>query len=221
VVEEAPAGDDLADLSDDDLAGQLGDALAVDTEEAAALADRLTAELDAREQAAKLAAQQAAQRKAARDAARATVKEQQAARISALINDQGWAEAEAVSEVTGKALPAVQRQLAMARMRSDGLTDGRSFEAMARKRFKEAVSEDRVASESLLRGGNELNKAGIAAGRNPDTLWTGSEAYARKWASPELLQWWDEHGRRTYADFREQLLTGTSTTDIKRGTWLR
>lgn len=45
--------------------------------------------------------------------------------------------------------------------------------------------------------GHMLSKAGQARGIDPKTLWTGNERTARKYASEELNEHWDKHGRLT------------------------
>jgi hypothetical protein len=45
--------------------------------------------------------------------------------------------------------------------------------------------------------GHMLSRAGQRAGIDPKSLWTGPEARARKYASEELNEHWDKHGRVT------------------------
>lgn len=50
--------------------------------------------------------------------------------------------------------------------------------------------------------GYMLNRNGMARGINPQSLFTGSEERARRYASEELLEHWQRHGRPTAAMFR-------------------
>jgi hypothetical protein len=50
--------------------------------------------------------------------------------------------------------------------------------------------------------GNMLNRRGKEAGIDERTLFRGPETRARKYASEELLNWWDTHPRPTEAYFR-------------------
>lgn len=59
-----------------------------------------------------------------------------------------------------------------------------------------------IAAERDCRG-HLLNKAGHSAGIDPRDLWTGPTARAARYASEELLDFWDAHPRITrtqYAD---------------------
>ena len=49
--------------------------------------------------------------------------------------------------------------------------------------------------------GYMLNKEGKRADIDPVTLFTGSEARAKKYASPELYEWFQNHGRPTRVSF--------------------
>lgn len=58
-----------------------------------------------------------------------------------------------------------------------------------------------VAAESACRG-HMLSRHGRAANVAPYSLFTGPEPRARRYASEELCEWWDQHGRPTAADWR-------------------
>ncbi|MBN0039362.1 hypothetical protein JN535_04130 [Cellulosimicrobium cellulans] len=51
-----------------------------------------------------------------------------------------------------------------------------------------------------------LNREALAAGIDKFALFKGRRDHAEKWASEELLAWWREHGRMTFADFERQYL---------------
>jgi hypothetical protein len=58
-----------------------------------------------------------------------------------------------------------------------------------------------LAAESVTRG-NMLNRAGRSAGIDERTLFTGPAARVRKYASPELREFFEQHGRPTAAAYR-------------------
>jgi hypothetical protein len=49
-----------------------------------------------------------------------------------------------------------------------------------------------------------LNKAGDKAGINPRSLWSGSLAQARRYASEELLEFWQTHPRLTVSQYHRE-----------------
>ncbi|MDB4872808.1 MAG: hypothetical protein JWL97_3812 [Gemmatimonadales bacterium] len=67
-----------------------------------------------------------------------------------------------------------------------------------------AVHNAHEQAENETRG-HMLSPAGRAAGVHPRTLFTGPRARADKYASEELRNWWDEHGRMTVTDYRRHL----------------
>lgn len=83
------------------------------------------------------------------------------------------------------------------------------------------VESEFVRAEEVTRG-NLLNKKGVAAGINPRRLFTGREAEARRYASDELLEYWQTHHRPTAASFRGQdTRVQPKATEPKRRTWTR
>jgi hypothetical protein len=61
-----------------------------------------------------------------------------------------------------------------------------------------------LAAEHFSRG-HLLNKAGLAAGVDPRDLWTGPTARAARYASEELLDFWDRHPRITRTQYADLL----------------
>jgi hypothetical protein len=53
-----------------------------------------------------------------------------------------------------------------------------------------------------------VNKAGRAIGVDGDDLFTGPGGYAAKYASEELMEWWQKHPRLTLARYEIQWLKG-------------
>lgn len=63
-----------------------------------------------------------------------------------------------------------------------------------------------------------LNKTGRAAGVDPRTLWQGTTARARKYASEELKTFWQRHGRINFATFRADALGRRSDRAAREAT---
>jgi hypothetical protein len=63
---------------------------------------------------------------------------------------------------------------------------------------EETVEHAYVTAERETRG-TLVNRKGTARGVNPRSLFTGSEERARRYASEELLEHWQTHGRPTAA----------------------
>jgi hypothetical protein len=81
----------------------------------------------------------------------------------------------------------------------------RKERARDRRRRQNAEHRDEVyrqwlQAEAATRG-VMLNKAGQRAGIDERSLFTGPESRVVKYASPELFEWFEEHGRPTRAAF--------------------
>lgn len=86
----------------------------------------------------------------------------------------------------------------------DDRRPGESREQARRRQFSELTALRVLQAESACRG-YLLNKAGQAAGVDPVSLFSGPDARARKYASEELLRWWESNGgRQTYAEYRAE-----------------
>ena len=89
-----------------------------------------------------------------------------------------------------------------------------------RAAYEEYLEVQYVAAENATNG-FMLTAEAKAAGHRVRDLWKVNEATARKWATPEMLEYWDRNGRFTWADWREQY-GGDMGANVKRsGTWLR
>jgi hypothetical protein len=132
--------------------------------------------------------------------------------VAALI-ESGATEFDACAAVYG--LPAaerLQRQEATRRLRQE--YTGRSFDDLARQSYRDHVHAAYVAAEEACRG-HLVNRVGRASGVDPLSLFTGPLVRATKYASDELLEWWEACGRVTFDEWREQLLTGTCAADTR------
>jgi hypothetical protein len=81
--------------------------------------------------------------------------------------------------------------------------------------YTERTTADYLDAENATQG-HMLNPAARARGIDPKSLFTGPQARAYKWASPELIQWWSEHGRPTFEEHCAELLGHSQTVDTLR-----
>lgn len=83
--------------------------------------------------------------------------------------------------------------------------EARKTRATERYRHRQEEWRDEVYRQWLqaenATNGNMLNKAGRLAGIDERTLFTGPESRVRKYASPELFEWFESHPRPTRASF--------------------
>jgi hypothetical protein len=139
-------------------------------------------------------------RRAEQAAARA---EARAVEMERLIG-QGVDEEEAVARAYGVSVEKQRRAAAIAKLRGDGYR-GESFDALSRDAYKDYAYSRYQAAEDATNG-YMVNAAGRAAGASDSAFFTGSDAYVRKYATPELLEWFDLNGRPTLAEWRAELL---------------
>jgi hypothetical protein len=128
--------------------------------------------------------------------------------VAALI-EQGASEFDACAAVYGMpAAERLQRQEAIRVLRQQ--YTGRSFDDLARQSYRDHVEDAWLAAEEACRG-HLVNRTGRTAHVDSLSLFTGPLARAQKYASDELIEWWETNGRTTFDEWREQLLTGTCT----------
>lgn len=205
----------VADMTDAELETRLVAAMGDDFDEEQFA--RISAEIDRRD-AERLADEQrkAAEQQAAEDrraAARERARErqdrkaaEQTARMEQLL-DAGVDEEEAIADVYGISVEKQRRDSAIANLREQGYA-GKGFTELARASYRDYLYRQWLAAENATNGYLVKNAPG-AADIDPRSLFHGPEARARKWASDELLGWWDQHGRMTFDEWKAQL-TGDS-----------
>jgi hypothetical protein len=143
-----------------------------------------------------LAEQQAADDERARQAARELA-------IDGLVA-RGWEYRDAYAHVYGLDQDQLLRD-ERAALVDEQRRKGESREQAVRRLYGEWVQLAYMAAEDATRG-FMLNQRGRAKGINPVTLFSGPAHVARAYASEELARWWEEHGRKTYTEFRAELL---------------
>lgn len=192
------AGADLASLDDAALSELLGSAGSDDE------MNRILGELDRRDQAAaaeQKVADAAAKRSAAAEAKHAAMD----ARYEELVA-QGKDPIEAYAEAFGKDPEKVRVKDAISGLRASGY-QGRNLLELAQDAQKDWAYQAWLNAEGETNG-FLLNEAGRNAGIDPRSLFVGQESRARKYASDELLAWFDAHGRLTVDDFVSSALGG-------------
>lgn len=193
---ERSASAELRALSDDALAARL--ASDADNDQAV---ERIVAELDRRDRAEAAARRRAAARQAAQQA---KFRQQDAEYDRRL--ESGEDPIEAYAAAFGKDVERLRRQEAIASLRSAGYR-GRGMEELTQDAFRDHARQAHLDAEAATNG-FMVNRAGERAGVHSASLFVGPESRARKYASEELLRYWQDHGRLTVDDFRASILGG-------------
>ena len=129
---------------------------------------------------------------------------EQEQRIDALTG-RGYEYLDAYAEVHGVDPDTLRRQ------QGHGAADrqqGETSEQALRRSYDEYTHLRYIEAEGATRG-HMLNPAGRQAGIDPVELFSGPTARARRYASEDLLRWWESQGgRTTYTQFRAQVTGG-------------
>lgn len=204
----APGATPVRKLRDSEVEDRMNGALAREDYDAF---DVYAAEVDRRD-AAKTARREQA------EARRVAVEEERGRRFEELLA-QGYDEEDAVADAYGIPVERQRRDAARARLEGDGYRG--SFNKASADAYKDDVVR-RYGDAEDATNGYMLTREAAAKGIDPLTLFTGPEARARRYASPELLEWWDAHGRPTLSEYRAELLDPTEARRMRdeRGDWL-
>lgn len=101
--------------------------------------------------------------------------------------------------------------------RRDARAQRRRHKYLAQRTERAEHVEREWAAAEAATNGYMLNRRGQEAHIDERTLFTGPESRARKYASEELLSYWEHHPRPTAAYFRGQdTRIGYSNTGIRR-----
>ncbi|RIJ76604.1 hypothetical protein D1871_11055 [Nakamurella silvestris] len=185
--------------------------------------DRLIGEIDwreTRERAAEEARQAKALRaQARREAAaerRQVAEEAASARINQLL-DAGFSEVDAIADAYNVSTEVVRRRQTIERLRADGHT-GRGLEQLARSSYRAEIDRVMLEAETVTHGfllnaeATRINTEYLRTGRgryiDSDLLFTGNAAFAARWASQELRDYWAAAGRLTYEAWKMVLTSG-------------
>jgi hypothetical protein len=115
---------------------------------------------------------------------------------------KGYDFADAFEEVYGGNAEQIRRE---ERGTAVDRRDGETVDAAVRRAYDTDTYDRWLRAETDLRG-HLLSPRGRAAGVDPLTLFSGTAARARAYASEDLLRWWADNGRVTFAEFRTQAL---------------
>jgi hypothetical protein len=167
-------------------------------------ASAVVGELDRRDQRDEdQAAQAKAQRVSALYAEKPKTEADRSRVYQGLVNE-GENPEDAWAHAHGTNPEAMQKQAVVADLRAQG-HKGSGFDALTRDAFKDEIRRRTISAEGATNG-YMLGPAGKKAGIDPWSLFTGPESRARKYASPELKEWFDQNGRPTVADFQASLM---------------
>lgn len=204
-AELAAAGDghpDPRDLSEDDLYDAMQEALAADDLDWFAL---LGEESDRREAEAERREARNERDRARAEAKRAAREEEQGALFERLL-DEGVDEEEAVHRAYGIPVERQRRERALARLQASGYEG--TFAQASRSAYRDRLRELLIEAENATNG-YLLSREGERRRLDPRKLFTGTDAFARKWASDELREHWDQTGgRMTYDRYVAEELLG-------------
>lgn len=190
-IRSAPAAQ-IRSLSDDALAEHLAEV--GDDEKAIG---RILGELDRRDREQE---RKAARRKAREDA--------QEAEYDRLV-DGGEDPESAYAKAYGVSEEKQRRQEVISSLRASGYR-GSGLDALVRDAYSEHARQAYLDAEAETNGYLIAHKwaASSSGPKNPAVLFTGPDATARKYASDELLAYWEKNGRLTFEDFKASLLGG-------------
>lgn len=82
---------------------------------------------------------------------------------------------------------------------------GESREATVRRLYEDDLRRQYLDAERVTRG-HLLTPEGRSKGIDPKELFQGSSIRSNKWASDELKEYWNTHPRKTYTQFKADLL---------------
>lgn len=144
-----------------------------------------------------------ADRRDARDKKRLASDEQRAAAMEKLLAAGG--DEEAVTEqVYGVTAEAQRRRSAISALRSEGYT-GVNLTELARSAYRDYIYQLYLQAE-IATNGHMLTKEGEGKNLSPLTLFSGPESRMTKYASPEMVDWFELHGRLTFKDWMNNFL---------------
>lgn len=146
---------------------------------------------------------------ARKQAERAAAKDAEYDRLIA----EGLDDEEAIERAYGVSVAQQRRTNAIAMLRANGYT-GKGFDELAAASHKDLAYSQWLDAENATNG-YLLSAAGEAAGIDPRRLWHMNEQQARKYASEELRSHWDQHGRVTLAEHKEELVNPAAAARMR------
>jgi|1185.fasta_scaffold00009_18 hypothetical protein len=129
------------------------------------------------------------------------------------LTEAGWSFLDAYAEVHHLDVRKLEREQRMSMLAAEH-RPGEPRAKTIRRMYHEYTLLAALQAEDET-AGNMLSRAGVAKGIDASSLWSGTSARARKYASDELKQWWSEHGGRITATQWAAQFTG-DTAGAKR-----
>jgi hypothetical protein len=205
--EAASAPDPLADVALESIGSGWLDKYEADYADRPDVLERIQAERDRRAEAirqreAAVADELAALRAPRPAPAPAEELTPEQRRVEELVDaGRSWAQAYAeVYEVDEDELARQEHAAVIDAQRSHGETREQTIKRL----YREYVDVAYLAAENATRG-HMLSPAGRNGRIDPKSLFSGPAARARKYASGDLLEWFDANGRMTFTQFRTEL----------------
>ncbi len=84
---------------------------------------------------------------------------------------------------------------------------GETREQSLRRQYQESLHHQYLDAERVTRG-HLLTPEGRRKGIDPKTLFSGNNVAANKWASDELKEYWQTHPRKTFTQFKADMVGG-------------
>lgn len=127
----------------------------------------------------------------------------------------GLPDDEAEAKATGRSLKSVRRERFKSWAHSEGHF-GDDYRGLVTQVHDRQVEMDYYRAEAACNG-HMLNAVGERLGIDPASFWhTDSVQYVRKYASEELMSWFDEHGRATWNALHESIINGGHYMAVRR-----
>jgi rRNA maturation endonuclease Nob1 len=181
--------------------------------------DTITNELDRRQDARNLVDA----KRQAKAAASEAEQQRQSDEIGRLILEEGMNEVDAVAEVTGVRPDLVAQRVALRNLVNTYPMSPKarvSFVRASNAAYEGAELEQQVIAIEAYSNGNTVTALGARKGYGVSDLLKGSRAFAERYASPEVKEYWDAHGRMTPQQFSAdqlRLARGESPESIDTG----
>lgn len=160
--------------------------------------DRFAAEIDRRE-AANLRAREKRERN------RSAKERAQSAKYDELLA-AGVDDEEAIEQAFGIGVVQQRRMNAISTLRGWGY-QGRSLDDLFKAWHRGEAHDEYLRAEEATR--THMLKSRYEGKMDARSLWFRNEATARKYASDELLEYWDQHGRVTVEELKARLMDPT------------
>lgn len=166
--------------------------------------DRFAAEIDRRE-AANLRAREKRERN------RSAKERAQSAKYDELLA-AGVDDETAIEQAFGIGVVQQRRMNAISTLRGWGY-QGRSLDDLFKAWHRDEAHDEYLRAEEATR--THMLKSRYEGKMDARSLWFRNEATARKYASDELLEWWDQNGRATVEELKARLMDPTELARIQ------